>query len=125
MSPWATAPPFTGIEGRKAALQQARQVIEFRSQAARAATRLKRELTVPVASPAAKLRLRVAGVGQAAFSHVMLTNGVELLFLPGRFRLPKTKTILGSPAPKQGMPNPTALENGRAWLLDFAPPGGR
>jgi hypothetical protein len=99
-----------------------RYTIEFRSQAARPTTRLKRELTVPVGSPVTKLRLRVAGVGQVTLSHVTLTNGVERLYPPARLRMPKTKTVLGSPAPKHGMPDPAALNGGRAWLLDFAAP---
>ncbi len=77
-----------------------RFTIEFRAQAARPHTKLKREFTVPVDSPEAVLRLAVRGVGLVAISHVELTNGVKSL-RSGEFR---RKNILGQPAPKQGFP---------------------
>jgi hypothetical protein len=100
-----------------------RYTIEFRAQAARPATKLKRELTVPVASQTQKVRLRVTGVGQVALSHLALTNGVEIL--SHRLHSPSRKVILGSPAPRQGLPDLNALEQGRILLLDFTPRSGR
>jgi len=98
-----------------------RYTIEFRAQAARPATKLKRELTAPVASPTQKLRLRVAGIGQVALSHVALTNGVELLYPRGRASIPGINIPLGSRAPKRGMPNLTDQNHRHVLLLDFAP----
>ncbi len=56
-----------------------RFTIEFRSNAARTRAKIKREFTVPVASPETKLRIVARGVGQVGISHVALTNGVETL----------------------------------------------
>ncbi len=78
-----------------------RFTIEFRALAARPASKLKREFTVPVDSPAAKLRLAVRGVGQVAISHVALTNGVETRRAVD-FR---QKIVLGQRAPRRGLPN--------------------
>jgi len=93
-------------------------VEEFRAEAARPTTRLKRSLTVPVATPGRNLRLRVAGTGQVAISHVVLTNGVELLRLRIRLRTPKI--ILGKRAPTHGMPELAIEGDEHALLLDFA-----
>jgi len=95
-----------------------RHTIEFRAEAARPTTRLKRSLTVPVATPGRNLRLRVAGTGQVAISHVVLTNGVELLRLRIRLRTPKI--ILGKRAPTHGMPELAIEGDEHALLLDFA-----
>jgi len=54
-----------------------RFTIEFRAFAARPATKIKREFTVPVASPEARLRIVVCGAGQVVVSQVALSNGVE------------------------------------------------
>jgi len=92
-----------------------RFTLEFRALAARPRTRLKREFTVPVGSPAAKLRLAVRGVGQVALSHVVLTNGVKAQ----RSRGFDQKVILGRPAPVQGFPAFDWQKNEAARLLDF------
>ena len=78
-----------------------RFTIEFRAFAARPATKIKREFTVPVVSPDDKLRIAVHGVGQVAISHVLLTNGVENRRV-AHFRNQK---IFGRRAPNQGLPN--------------------
>lgn len=78
----------------------ARHTIEFRAAAARPATHLRREFTVPVASPDSSLRIAVRGVGQVAISHVALTNGVETRHGP-HWTLRK---ILGHRAPGRGLP---------------------
>jgi hypothetical protein len=77
-----------------------RFTIEFRAQAARPKSRLKREFTVPVDLPHARLRIAVRGVGQVAVSHVALTNGVEIR----RSRTYSLKKILGRRAPGRGLP---------------------
>jgi len=81
-----------------------RYTIEFRAQAGRPASKIKREFTVPVDSPAAKLRIAVRGVGQVAISHVTLANGV-VTQRASDFRRMK---IVGRRAPKQGLPNLSA-----------------
>ena len=79
-----------------------RYTIEFRAAAARPATRLKREFTVPVSSARATLRLVVQGSGQVGVSHVRLTNGVH-----GRpADRPAGLLLLGEKAPRQGLPDP-------------------
>lgn len=77
-----------------------RFTIEFRAQAARPRTKLKREFTVPVDSPDAKLRIAVRGVGQVAISHVTLTNGMEIR----RSRTFSRRQTLGRQAPNRGFP---------------------
>jgi hypothetical protein len=97
-----------------------RHTVEFRAQAARPMSRLKREFTAPVESLMQKLRLRVAGTGQVALSHLALTNGVEILHPRTRHR--NRKLILGTAAPKQGLPKELfSHDSSRILLLDFAP----
>ncbi len=79
-----------------------RFTIEFRAQAARPNTKIKREFTVPVESPDGVLRLAVRGIGRVAISHVALTNGVEVRFPSGWSR--RRKKTLGAPAPQRGLP---------------------
>jgi hypothetical protein len=78
----------------------ARFTIEFRAAAARPHSKLKREFTVPVDSPDAKLRIAVRGVGQVAVTHAVLTNGVE----SRRSRTYAQRKILGRRAPARGFP---------------------
>ena len=77
-----------------------RFTLEFRALAARPRTKLKREFTVPVDSPAARLRIAVRGVGQVAISHLTLTNGPEVR----RERAYSRQHILGRRAPRRGLP---------------------
>jgi hypothetical protein len=79
-----------------------RHTIEFRAAAARAAARIKREFTVPVASRQSALRVLIQGVGQAGISHATLTDGRSRLLDP-RFR---GIVMLGEKAPRQGLPDP-------------------
>lgn len=89
---------------------------EFRALAARPRSRLKREFTVPVDSPDARLRIAVRGVGMVAISHVALTNGVEIR----RSRTHGLKKILGRRAPGRGLPVVDWANNVQALEL---PPG--
>ena len=90
-----------------------RHTIEFSAHAARPHARLVRELSVPVADPAAKLRLRIAGVGQVRVSHVMLTNGVaKLQALPAR----KLK-LLGRKPVARGLPDLQADDARCRWVI--------
>jgi hypothetical protein len=50
---------------------------EFRALSARPKSRLKREFTVPLDLPEARLRIAVRGVGQVGVSHVSMTDGVQ------------------------------------------------
>ncbi|MES1194418.1 MAG: hypothetical protein ABUL65_00900, partial [Opitutus sp.] len=79
-----------------------RHTIEFRAAAARPATRIKREFTVPAASRHTTLRVLIQGVGQVGISHVALTDGRTRLVDP-RFR---GIVMLGEKAPRQGLPDP-------------------
>jgi hypothetical protein len=91
-----------------------RYTIEFRGHAARAKTRLWRELSVPVANGDAVLRIRIDGVGQVQLSHVTLTNGTirkHLQAAPIRKRL-------GRRAPAGGFPAMTSTdEKASIWEL--------
>ena len=93
-----------------------RFTIEFRAQAARPRSRIKREFTVPVDSPDARLRIAVRGVGQVAVSHAALTNGVEIR----RSRSYSLKKALGRRAPGRGLPVIDWTKNVQALEL---PPG--
>lgn len=93
-----------------------RFTIEFRAQASRPKSRLKREFTVPVDSPDVRLRIAVRGVGQVAVSHVALTDGVEVR----RSRTYSLRKILGRRAPGRGLPVIDWTKNVQALEL---PPG--
>lgn len=77
-----------------------RYTIEFRAQAARPLSKIKRELTVPIEHPDVEIRIRSGGVGQFAVSQVRLTDGVMSLPLPKY----QPKSVLGRPAPRRGLP---------------------
>ncbi len=78
-----------------------RYTIEFRAQAARPLSQLKREFTIPVASSDASLRISVHGVGQVAISHAILSNGVVVL----RATNFRQKKVLGRRVLKRGFPD--------------------
>jgi hypothetical protein len=84
-----------------------RFTIEFRAQAARPKSRIKREFTVPVDLPDARLRIAVRGVGQVAVSHVSLTDGVE----SRRSQDYHGRSILGRRASPQGFLPPDWTSN--------------
>ncbi|MEJ1974154.1 MAG: glycoside hydrolase family 20 [Lacunisphaera sp.] len=92
-----------------------RHTIEFRASAARPASRLRREFTTPVNSPAASLRIAVRGVGRVAISHAMLTDGVTT----HRARDYRRRIILGRPAPARGLPQFDWARNEDALPLAF------
>jgi hypothetical protein len=124
-------------------------LMEFRAQAARPRTRIRREFSVPILVSAPKpaiprstrwnrpsrqvparrdgglhlqwpcLRLAVRGVGQVAVSHVELTNGVVRLRPCGW--LPTRKKILGPPAPRRGFPVMDWTKNQDSKRLTFRP----
>jgi hypothetical protein len=81
-----------------------RHTIEFRAQAARPKSRIRREFSVPLAAADAILRISIYGAGQVAISHLQLTDGVAV---HRRMNWSERKT-LGSAAPQQGLPDLTA-----------------
>ncbi len=91
-----------------------RYTIEFRGQAARAKTKLWRELSVPVASSDAVLRIRIGGVGQVQLSHTTLTNGT----MHKRLQASSKRKRLGIRAPTRGFPVMTSTdEKTSVWEL--------
>ncbi len=78
-----------------------RVTIEFRARAARPHPRdLRLEFACPVDDPDAPLRIATRCVGQVAISHIELTDGVSTrVHAP-----PRTRHVLGEPAPKSGWP---------------------
>ena len=95
-----------------------RFTIEFRAQAARPRSKLRREFTVPVEGPEVSLRVAVRGVGQVAVSHAALTDGVETR----RNRGDQLKRILGRRAPGRGFPEIDWTLNQAALPLVFSAP---
>jgi hypothetical protein len=91
-----------------------RYTIEFDARAARPHTRIVRHFSVPVEHADAKLRLRVAGVGQVRVSDLSLTNGVRSI----RLLLPKQVRTLGTRPPKAGLPNLAATGPHSFLVLD-------
>lgn len=77
-----------------------RYTIEFRAQAARPSSKIKRELSLPLEGPDTKIRFRTEGVGQLAVSQVHLTNGIRRILLSDY----QPRRVLGRPAPKRGLP---------------------
>jgi len=92
-----------------------RCLIEFRAQAARPRSRIRREFTVPVGSPGAQLRIAVRGVGQVAISRVEVTDGQETL----RARNGRNRNVLGIKAPRRGLPGLDWALNAGVWSITF------
>ena len=97
-----------------------RFTIEFRAHAARPRTKIRREFTVPIASPDARLRIALRGVGRVAVSHAALTDGVEAR----RAQVFRQKKILGQPAPSRELPAVNWMENTATVPLRFNFPSG-
>ncbi|MBX7120656.1 MAG: family 20 glycosylhydrolase [Opitutaceae bacterium] len=95
----------------------ARFTIEFRAEAARPHTRVRREMAAPVTRPDATFRIGVRGLGQVIISGVELTNGVATLTPVTESR--QTRTTLGKPAPHQGFPDIDWSTNTDAWVFQF------
>lgn len=94
-----------------------RFTIEFRASAARPRATLRREFTVPVDGPAARLRIAVRGIGRVAVSHIVLTDGVVTRRMTDQSR----QRPLGRTAPKRGFPAPDW--SGNVVTLDLRWPG--
>ena len=102
------------------AVLHGRFTIEFRAAAARPRTPLRREFTVPIDSPSARLRLAVRGIGQVRLGQVELTDGVTRL--RPRHWPSALRKLLGRPAPQRGFPELDLQVNQGELPLAFPPP---
>jgi hypothetical protein len=99
--------------------------IEFRAEAAKPRTRIRREFSVPLTVAAGNfhLRLAVRGVGQVAISHVEITNGVDR-YSPKDWPLAQ-KRRLGRLAPRRKFPVLDWTRNRGELTLQFDPTRSR
>jgi hypothetical protein len=105
-------------------LLHGRMTIEFRGNAARPKSSIRREFSVPAAGPGQELRIAVRGVGRVRVANVELTDGVASLrprdWPAGRQRL------IGLSVPKEGLPSLDWDLNTGSVALEFrARDGGR
>jgi hypothetical protein len=95
-----------------------RMTIEFRAEAARPRSAIRREFSVPVAGPEAGLRVAVRGLGRVAIANVELTDGVDALRPRG---WPAARRVsIGPPAPTAGFPELDWSRNSGSVALEFA-----
>ena len=90
---------------------------EFRTKAARATTRLKREFNVPIEDVAAPLRLTLRGAGRVSLSLVQLNNGIETM----RARDWTHPRSFGPLAPTDGFPTGYPGTHTAEAVLTFSP----
>ena len=90
-----------------------RHTIEFRAEAAKPRTNIRRPFSVPVESRDAELRISVHGLGQVGIEQIELSNGIENLTAPSKGK----RTILGRTAPKRGFPDIAAAPAADSTLL--------
>jgi hypothetical protein len=95
-----------------------RMALEFRAEAARPVTALRRGFSVPVPGPDSTLRIAVRGVGSVGIANVDLTDGVSVL-RPSGWRV-STRRMLGRAAPGRGLPHLDWERNAGAVALDFS-----
>lgn len=94
-----------------------RYTIEFRAEAARPRSRLRREFSVPIVRPELPLRIALRGLGQVRIGHVTLTNG-RAIERPANWPAAERR-LLGSPAPTAGFPNWEPDRNNDTLSLHF------
>jgi len=99
-------------------LLHGRMALEFRAEAARPKTDIRREFSVPVPGPGSVLRIAVRGVGRLAVANVDLTDGVVIL-RAARWT-PATRKVLGAPAKPSGFPVIDWERNAGAVTVDFS-----
>ena len=80
-----------------------RTTIEFRAEAARPTTSIRREFSVPVASPDIPLRVSVRGLGRVTLANMELTDGI--IRLRPRGWPSARRAVIGRSAPKAGFPD--------------------
>jgi hypothetical protein len=95
----------------------ARTMVEFRAEAARPRTDIRREFSVPVAGPGAALRIAVRGIGRVAVAGVDLTDGVRTIRPRGWSAA--RRVSIGAPAPRSGFPSLDWERNAASVALDF------
>ena len=100
-----------------------RLTIEFRAEAARPRSGLRREFSVPVAGRDARLRIAARGLGRVAVANVELTDGVEVL-RPRGWPAARRRQV-GPPAPRTGFPDLDWERNTGIVALDFRSPKKR
>jgi hypothetical protein len=98
-----------------------RTAIEFRAEAARPKTSIRREFSVPVAGPDSALRVAVRGIGRVAIANVELTDGVTTLRARGWNAA--RRAVLGARAPRTGFPALDWERNRASVALAFGPRG--
>jgi hypothetical protein len=96
----------------------ARTLVEFRAEAARPRSPIRKEFSAPVPDPGAPLRIAVRGVGRVTVANVELTDGVEVL-RPRGWRAAR-RSVIGSRAPKAGFPVLDWDRNAGAVALAFS-----
>jgi hypothetical protein len=90
--------------------------IEFKAAAAQPRAKIVREISVPVDTTDARLRIAVRGLGQVAISGITLTDGVSARSPAGA----RKRIILGLPAPRSGFPSINWEHNAGEVELDFS-----
>jgi hypothetical protein len=94
-----------------------RMTIEFRAEAAKPRTDIRREMSVPVPGPDARLRVAVRGIGSVAIANVELTDGVSVLRAAGWTAA--RRASIGRRTPTRGFPVLDWERNAGAVPLDF------
>jgi hypothetical protein len=95
----------------------ARTTIEFRAEAARPRTDIRREFSVPVPGPKSGLRVAARGIGRVGIANVELTDGV--ISLRPRGWTAARRAVIGKPAAPKGFPSLDWGRNTGALALDF------
>jgi hypothetical protein len=98
-------------------LLRGRMTIEFRAEAARPRTTIRREFCVPLGGPGDTLRIAVRGIGRVGVSNVELTDGVCVLRPHGRAAT--RLKVIGLRAPRDGFPVPDWDRNSGPAALVF------
>jgi hypothetical protein len=96
-----------------------RMALEFRAEAARPRTEIRREVSVPVSGRDPGLRIAVRGVGRLGVANVELTDGVAVLRPRGWN--PRRTRFLGSAVPAGGFPDLDWERNQGSAELHFKP----
>jgi hypothetical protein len=98
-------------------LLHGRMTIEFRANAARPRSAIRREFSVPVAGQQQELRIGVRGIGRVTVANVELTDGVSPM-RPAGWPAARQR-VLGRPAPRGGFPVPDWERNTGEVVLVF------
>jgi hypothetical protein len=103
-------------------LLHGRMTIEFRANAARPRTSIRREFSAPVARPDEALRIGVRGIGRVGVANVELTDGITSMRPMG---WPAARQrVIGLAPPRDGLPRLDWDINTGAVALNFRRRGG-